>query len=503
VLGLVREVLMAVIFGTSLAKSAFDVAFRIPNLFRRLFGEGALSAAFVPVFTEAREKEGPAAANQLFGRIGTLLAAVLLIIVGLGVLVLLGLEKTWSLGPKASAVIPLLRVMLPYVFFICLVALSMGALNSLGHFAVPAFTPILLNLVWIASLLWICPRFGASPDEQIFGLALGILAAGALQLLVQIPVLMKFGIRPSLSFRLNDARVRRVLMLVGPAALGVGVHQVNVVIDGILALWVGDWAPAALTYAERMIYLPLGIIATALGTVLLPAFSKQVAREDVPEMIATLGASLKNILMIMLPATVGLIVLARPIVRLVFNWEGGLFDESSELYTSRAMVFYAGGLVVFSLYKVIVPAFYANQDMRTPVRIGLYTVALNLVLNIIFILTWPEGYQHAGLALATVISSAVNCAVLGRLLHLRYGNPGWTDILKSFGAAAVGSLIMGFVVLFCLGSVQKGFAGAALNAKWVQAASVGVSIFAGMAIYGLWLFVISRDTMKTLIRRGR
>jgi putative peptidoglycan lipid II flippase len=494
---------MAFVFGTSLAKSAFDVAFRIPNLFRRLFGEGALSAAFIPVFTAAKEREGMAEANRLFSQIGTLLAAVLLIIVGSGVLLIAGVERTYSLGPRAAAVLPLLRVMLPYVFFICLVALSMGALNSLGHFAVPAFTPIVLNLVWIGSLLWICPRFGASPDEQIFGLALGILAAGAIQLLIQIPVLLKFGIRPALAFSLKDAGVRRVLMLVGPAALGIGVHQVNVVIDGVLALWVGAWAPAALTYAERMIYLPLGIIATALGTVLLPAFSRQVAAAEMQELLKTMGAALRNIVLIMVPAAVGLIVLAKPIVQLVFNWQGGLFDETSELYTSRAMVFYAGGLVVFSIYKVIVPAFYATQDMRTPVRVGLWCVALNLVLNIVFIFSWPGGYKHAGLALATVLASTVNCVVLGRIFHRRHGDPGWSAVFRSVLTALAGSTVMAGVVFLCHLLLRNGLADLSMNVKLLQSLSVLGAIAAGMLCYGIWLLIFSRDTVTAVIRRGR
>ncbi len=500
-LGLVREILMAVVFGTSLAKSAFDVAFRIPNLFRRLFGEGALSAVFVPVFTEVREREGTERANVLFGHVGTLLASALFIIVGLGILILLAIENLWELGPKAAAVVPLLRIMLPYVFFLCLVGLCMGTLNSLGHFALPAMTPILLNLVWIASLLWICPRFGTTPDEQIYGLALGILAAGAIQLLVQFPVLTKMGIRPRLSFGLSDEKVKRMLILMGPAALGVGVHQVNVVIDGILALWVGPWAPAALTYAERMIYLPLGIIATALGTVLLPTFSKQAASVDMEGMMRTLNASMRNILLIMVPAAMGLIVLARPIVQLVFTWEGGMFDASSELYTARAMAFYGAGLVVFSLYKVMVPAFYAMQDMRTPVRVGLWAVGLNFVLNITFILTWPAGFKHAGLALATVIASGVNCFVLGVLLHRRHGGLDWSGIGRALLCAAFGSLGMSAIVRASHFIFRDACSSVSLHEKWVQLISVGGAILVGMVVYALWIVVFPKAGLEPVAKK--
>jgi len=482
-LGLVREILMAWFFGTSMAKSAFDVAFRIPNLFRRLFGEGALSAAFIPVFTETLERNGHGAANRLAGRILALLAVTLAMIVGGGVLAA-GTARIWiEPGARAAAVLPLLQIMLPYMFFICLTAFFMALLNSMGHFAVPALTPVLLNLVWIAALLILCPRFGPDPGRRIYGVAWGILAAGILQLAVQAPVVLGFGFRPRLSLDWQDPTVRRVVALMGPAALGMGVVQVNALVDSVLALTVAGWAPAALTYAERLIYLPLGVIGTAMGTVLLPTFARQAARRRPDDIRATLGAALRNLLLVMTPAAVGLGVLARPIVELLFVWKGGQFDPRSTMLTGRAVVFYAPGLLLFSVQKILVPAFYALQDMRTPVRIAIRVVGLNLVLNILFVLTWPFEFKHAGLACATVLASAANGLALARVLHRRVGSPGWRRVLGTAARVAAASAVMGAAAWLVNGRVSAAVARTALSPKVGQLAAVAASVGAGIVVY--------------------
>lgn len=506
-LGFVREMLMAWLFGTSLAKSAFDVAFRIPNLFRRLLGEGALSAAFVPVLTEVLQREGPEAAGRLVARVATLLAATLGVVVGLGMLLIWGMEQTLPLGPRAAAVLPLLRIMLPYTLFICLAALAMGVLHTRGYFAVPALAPVVLNLVWTAALLWVCPRLGNTPDEQILALAWCIVLAGALQLFAQVPMLRRCGIRLRWSADWRHAHVRRILMLMAPAALGLGVYQLNTVIDGVLALFVGAWAPAALTYAERLIYLPLGVIATALGTVLLPAFSRQAAEANPAALTATLRFSLCAVLLVMTPAAAGLAALAEPIVRLSFLWKDGLFDAESTLQTTRAVVAFAPGLIVFSLYKVLVPAFYALQDVRYPVRIGLWAVGLNLALNLTFIATWPRPWAHAGLAFATVLSSGFNCVLLARGLQRRLGDPGWAAVARSGRRALAGAVLMGALVWWGQRLVETACLARGWADKPAQVASVGAAIAAGLAVYGLWLALVSREDLHQLWqarrRRGR
>ena len=443
-LGLVRNILMASLFGTSLVASAFVVAFRIPNLFRRLFGEGALSAAFVPVFTEVLEKEGRAAAWRLGTAVLTLMAVILSVIVILVVGGVSVVTETVSLGQKADAVLPLLGIMFPYMLCICLVALCMAMLNSFRHFFLPAATPILLNVVWIFVLIVICPQLGESPEERIVGVAWGIVVAGVIQLAVQVPLLRRYGMPWHLTWNWREAKVRRVLTLLVPAALGMGVIQFNVLLDSLLALWAGGWAPAALSYAELLIYLPLGVVATALGTVLLPTFSKQATREEPEALLSTLGLSLRAIAFVMIPATVGLMVLAEPIVQLLF--ERGEFDALSTTRTARAVLFYAPGLIVFSLYKMLVPVLYALQDTKTPVRLAVRVVFLNLGLNILFVTTWPVEFKHAGLALATVIASTVNCLLLGRVIQRRLGSPGWTRAASCAGRAAVAAVGMGAAV---------------------------------------------------------
>ena len=434
-LGLARDVLMAGFFGTSLVMSAFVVAFTIPNLFRRLFGEGALSSAFVPVLVETREKEGDEAAWALVNRVFVLLAAILTLIT---LAVILFAATASVASPKTAAVLELLQIMMPYMIFICLAAVSMG-------------------------ILW------------------AILLAGFLQWAVQWPMLHKLGWRGlgPISGGSNEAtkqKVKQILCLMGPAALGMAVLQLNVVIDRLLAMWVSKEAPAALFFSERLIYFPLGIIATALGTVLLPVFSGHAARNDHEEIRKGVTDGLRHLLFIMTPAAIGLLVLATPVVQMIFEWKE--FSADSTWMTAIALQAYAPGLVIFSLAKIFVPAFYGMQDTKTPVKIGIIAVALNLTLNIIFILTLPQAVKHAGLAFATVLSSVFNMSCLALILQNRIGKPDWKKIgataARSFGASA----LMASVVLFVYGLLAH-----VDGNKIQQIVSVLVSIAAGGGVY--------------------
>lgn len=483
VLGFVREILMAVCFGTTLIKSAFDVAFRLPNLLRSLFGEGALSAALVPVFTETMEKEGAPAVNRLVGHVAAMLAVVL------GVLTVLGVAAVSMAIPvvdpdgKAAAVLPLLRILLPYMFFICMVAMCAAVLNSLHRFVLPAMGPIIQNVMGIAALavaaVWLLGR----PEIGIRLVSWATVAAGAVQLVVLGVNLRRNGVHPQFALDWTDARVRRMLVLMGPAAVGACVYQVNVMVSGFLALWAGAWAPAALTYAERLVYLPLGVIATAMGTVLLPTFSRQAARSDPAAIRTTFAESLRSVMLVMTPAAVGLAVLAGPIVNLVFVWKGGRFQEESAVYTARALAFYAPGLVAFSLAKLLVPAFYAMQDMRTPIRSGLWAMGANLLMNVIFILTWPEGYQHAGLATATVLASLLNAAQLAVALQRRLGSPGWRAIGGAVARMALASAVMGLVAYGVNAFLMSLPALAAVSVKARQVAALGFALGLGALTY--------------------
>ena len=482
VLGMVRDILTAGVFGTSLAMSSFVVAFRIPNLFRALFGEGALSSAFVPVFMESRRHEGEDAAWRLARRVVTLVGAGLLGIVVVGIVGMSLVLLRPDLGTKAAAVLPLARIMLPYVFFICMAALAMAVLNSYRKFSVSAFTPSLLNITWILSVLFIVPLVRGGSGRQIYALAWTVFVAGAVQLAYQVPSLLRVGWRPGVDTDWRDPRVKRVFMLMGPSALGLAVNQVNVMVNSLIAMWVGTWAPSALFYAERLIYLPQGILATALGTVLLPVLSDFAAQKKHAEMREAIHHGLRTLLFVMTPAAVGLFVLAGPIVRMLF--EHGSFDWWSSLLTARALAFYAPGLMVFCLAKVFVPAFYALQDTRTPVKIGLCAVTLNVTLNVAFALTLPLYWRHAGMAFATVIAEGFNGLTLAVCLRRRLGPFGLRGILAGLGRALGAAVLMAATAWFAERHLTDWlFTGLHLPGKLAQIGGVAAAIALGMAVY--------------------
>ncbi len=498
VAGLVREQWMAYVFGTGLAKSAFDVAFRIPNLFRRLFGEGALSAAFIPVYTEVREREGPAAANALAARVAGLLIAVLSLLTALGILAALALQWHLPAGSRWSAILPLLRIMLPYAPLICLAALTMGILNALRHFTIPALAPVFLNLVWIAALAGICPFVAPDPFVRIRVVAWSVLAAGAIQVAVQLPVLARHGVRlrPCFSWR-GDMRIRRILLLMAPMALGAGLVQINVCVDGFLAMWSAKWAPSALEYAERLVYLPLGLVGNAFATVLLPTLSTHATQQDYGGLGATLERAMRNIVVIMAPAAAGLTILALPIVSLVYQIGDGAFQDESARQTARALAGYAPGLLVFSLYKAITPAFYALQDTRTPVRVGIFGVGVNLLLNILSVLLLPQGWKHVGIAGSTVFTSLLNCIALLVILHRRTGALRAGGLARTLAGALPAAALMGAMVL-SLHSASLAALAPRMHLKLAQGLAVGTAMAAGAVTYGLLAALLCRPALKEL-----
>lgn len=455
-LGMLRDVLIAFWFGTSVQASAFFVAFTIPNLFRRLFGEGALSAAFIPVLIETRKRDGEAAAWKMTSKVATIVFSLLFVIAVSGVFCFSMALHLPGLGEKWAATFALSRIMFPYVLFICLAALAMAILNSYRHFATSAFAPSLLNLILIGTMLGLFPLLAERPETRSTTLAWAVLAAGVAQLAIQIPALRRFGCPCRPAGQWNDPRIRQMLLLMGPATLGMAVTQLNVLFDRLLAMWIGPWAPAALFYSERMIYFPLGVIATAMGTVLLPTFSVHASEDDADAMRDVISHSLRHLLFIMMPAALGLFVLAPDILSVLFEW-GGRFDAGSSLLAARALRAYAFGLVVFSAAKVFVPAFYAMKDTRTPVRIGIWTVALNLTLNLLFILTLPPYWKHAGMALATVLAEAAGAGVLVVVLAKRVKGLPVGELIASL----LRSMALALPAIAAAWAVNR-FAGAAL-----------------------------------------
>lgn len=436
VLGLVRDMSMAAVFGTSLAMSAFVVAFTIPNLFRSLFGEGAMSSAFVPMFAEVREKDGEGRgwmfANRMFSALSLVLAAIVLA----GLLLARVLQRAVPDNELLALILVLLQIMLPYMFFICAAAFFAAMLNSLHHFALPASAPAVLNAVLIATLLWVCPRLDGDGHSRIMAVAWAVIAGGVIQSSMQLPLLFKHGFRLRLDFKRGDAAVMRVWRLMGVAAVGVGVTQINVLLDRFLAAFIGRESPSYLYFSERLIYFPLGIFATALGTVLLPAFSGQAARSRTDKMLEILNRSIRHLMFAMIPAAVGMMILARPIVRLIY--ERGDFGFLSTEMTMLALTCYAPGLIMFGLLKVLVPLFYARQDMKTPVRLGLVCTGLNICLSLA--LMRPLG--HIGIALATVLCATVNVLLLAVSARRMIGSPGWPRIAGAMLRIACAAAVM-------------------------------------------------------------
>lgn len=504
-LGLIRDTLTAAAFGTSSAMSDFVVAFRVPNMFRALFGEGALSSAFIPVFIETRQKEGEAAAWSVARKVISLVGLVLTILVLIGMAAATALLRYPNLVEHAPMVLPLARIMLPYMLFICLTALSQAILNSYHRFSLPAFTPSLLNITWIFFVVAVCPLLGDTMDQRIFGVAFGVFFAGLVQLGAQVPSMIRLGYRPGFRLDFKDARVLRFLALMGPTALGQSVSQVNMMINGILARWAAPWAPASLYFAERLLYFPQGILATALSTVLLPVFSSHAAQGNHDEMRKTMNHSLRSLLFVMAPASIGLLTLAEPITELVFGW--GQFNRTSIAHTSLVLQFYAPGLFVFCLAKVFVPAFYSLRDTRTPFLIGLASVLTNLTMNIVFTIALPRDMKAPSLALAAVLSEGVNGLTLGFLLHRRLGSPGWTNILACVGRSLVAAILMGLCAVWTQSHLAEQIIAFGLPAKLALVVSVLVSIGGSVALYAAIAYLQRapelREVWQALSQRTR
>jgi len=492
--GLAREMLMAQCFGTSVQTSAFVVAFRIPNLFRKLFGEGALSSAFIPVYAAAVARGGPAAGDRLLARTAGFVIAALGGIAALGVLATFPLQAWLASSPRFAAIFPLLRIMLPYAPLICVAALAMGALNVLRSFWVPALASALLNVIWILALVGVCPFVADDPGLRIRIVAWAVLIAGAAQALFQAVALRRLGVRfvPDLRWW-RDPQVARVLRMALPLALASGVVQVNVCLDGLLAMWAGDWAPAALEYADRLVYLPLGLVGTAFATVLLPTFATQVAVSDPGALRPTLERALRNIALLMAPAAAGLLALALPVIELVYRHPGGRFGGESALYSARALAFYAPGLLVFCVHKAITPVFLALGDTAAPVRVSLGAVAFNLTMNVICVLTWPDGWKHAGIAMATVLSSLVSVAALIGLLRRKGCAPRLSALATPVARALAAAAVMAVAAALLHGRLAVAWR---MWGKAGEGAAMAVTLAAAAALYGGLVYVWCRDAAR-------
>jgi putative peptidoglycan lipid II flippase len=433
VLGFVRDAVIARMFGAGLATDAFFVAFRLPNLLRRLFAEGAFSQAFVPILAEYKTRNGEADTRLLVDRVATLLALVLVAVTALGVVAAPLLVYVSAPGFSADAekfelTVAMLRVTFPYIFLISLVSLAGGILNTWSRFAVPAFTPTLLNVAFIVGALAFAPYF----DPPVMVLAWAVFAGGILQLALQVPFLVRIGMLPRLAWAPRDPGVRRILLLMGPAVLGVSVAQLSLLLNTIFASFLREGSVSWLYYADRLMEFPTGLLGVALGTVLLPSLSKHHSDRAPEEFSRLLDWGLRLTLMLALPAAVGLAMLAVPLIATLFHH--GRFDAHDVEMTRQALVAYSVGLLGLILVKVLAPGFYAQQNIRTPVKIAVVTLLLTQVMNAIFIV--PLG--HAGLALAIGLGACINAGLLYRKLraHGIYApQPGWGRFAAKIAAA--------------------------------------------------------------------
>ena len=479
--GLARDIGFSRWFGAGPLMDAFLVAFKIPNLLRRFFAEGAFSAAFVPVFSEYRATRSAAEVQDLLDRVAGTLGLVLFGITAIGVAAAPLLIMVFAPGfidddGRYALARDMLRLTFPYLFFISLTALAGAILNTYRRFAVPAFTPVLLNLVLIAFAGWVAPNL-RNPG---MGLAAGVFVAGMAQLLFQLPFLIRLKLLPRPRWGWAYAGVRRMLKLMTPVIFGSSVAQINILFDTLIASFLAAGSISWLYYADRLMEFPLGVFGIALATAILPTLSEQHAQASPDAFNSTLDWALRLVLIIAFPAALGLIVLAGPLLTTLFY--GGEFSADDVSMASAALVAYGFGLVGFILVKVLTPGYFARQDTRSPVRIAVYALGLNMVLNVVLVVGLIRAdfhAPHAGLAMATTIAALFNAGLLYRGLRKRgvyTPQPGW-------GRLAIQVLAAGAVMAFAVAWIRDWVGNWLVLGTLERVGVLFICVAAGMAIY--------------------
>lgn len=480
VLGLIRDVVIANFIGASASADAFFVAFKIPNFLRRLFAEGAFAQAFVPVLSEYRTQRSHSAVKALVDHVaGTLGLTVGLLtafaIVAAPVITLIFAPGFLQYGEKLALTTDLLRLTFPYLLLISMTAFAGSVLNSYGRFGVPAFTPVLLNISLIGATLFLAPYL----DRPVMALAWGVLIAGVAQLLFQLPFLGRIGLLPAPKVDRNHEGVRQIIKLMIPALFGVSVSQINLLLDTVLASFLQTGSVSWLYYSDRLVELPLGVFGIAIATVILPSLSRLHANQAPEKFAATIDWALRCVCIIGVPAAIALFVLAEPLIITLFQY--GAMTENDVFMAAMSLRAYAFGLLAFMFIKVLAPGYFSRQDTKTPVRIAVWAMVANMVLNLI--LVWP--LKHAGLALATSLSSFLNAGLLfAGLYRLGFYRPqsGWGLMLLRM-IVANGVLV---VVMLWLGADIEAW----LSWDWWQRAwHLGVLCIAGVIAYFLTLLL--------------
>lgn len=492
ILGFLRDVLIARIFGAGVATDAFFVAFRIPNLLRRLFAEGAFSQAFVPILAEYKNKRTEEETRELIDHIAYLLSITLFVVTMLGIISATVIIQVSAPGfmsdpEKFDLTVELLKITFPYIFFISLVSLAGGILNTYGKFFVPALTPALLNISFIGCALWLAPHI----DPPIKALAWAVFIGGALQLTFQIPFLMRIKRLPRLRFRFKETGAWRVLKLMGPAVFGVSVGQISMLINTIFASLLVTGSVSWLYYADRLMEFPAGLLGVALGTVLLPSLARHYNSDSTEEYSRLLDWGLRLTVLLTLPAAVALALLSTPLIATLFFY--GEFTAHDVWMTREALIAYSLGLLGFIFVKVLAPGFYARQNIKTPVKIAVITLIATQLMNLAFI----GPLQHAGLALAVGLGACLNASLLFykiRSHNIYQPQPGWLVFFMKILAALI---VMGATLWVAAGQDASWLADTAID----RATRLAWVIIAGATSYftALWLLGFR---LKDFTRKG-
>ncbi len=481
ILGFLRDVLIARIFGAGVETDAFFVAFRIPNLLRRLFAEGAFSQAFVPILAEYKNTRSPEDTRHLIDHITQLLGVTLFVITLIGVIaaplvIYVSAPGFSDDAEKFALTVSLLQITFPYIFFISLVSLAGGILNTYGKFYVPAITPAFLNISFIACALWLAPLM----DPPVLALAWAVFIGGALQLAFQVPYLIRIKRLPRFRLQTKDTGAWRVIKKMGPAVFGVSVGQLSMLINTIFASLLVTGSVSWLYYADRLMEFPAGLLGVALGTVLLPSLAKHYSSNDTAEYSRLLDWGLRLTILLTLPAALALALLAIPLITTLFHY--GAFTAQDVWMTREALIAYSIGLIGFILVKVLAPGFYARQNIKTPVKIAIITLIATQLMNLAFI----TPLQHAGLALAVGLGACLNAGLLYyklRSQEIYQPQPGW---FLFFLKVCIALTVMGVTLWFISGSDSAWIANSAVT----RASQLTGIIIAGAASYFMTLWLL-------------
>jgi len=454
VLGLVRDIVLASVLGAGGAMDAFGIAQKIPNFFRRLFAEGAFSQAFIPVLSEYREKGSRELVKELIDKVAGCLGSILLLFTIVGVLGAAGFAMIFGYGymahpAKFDLLTDLVRITFPYLMLISLTGFAGAILNTYDRFAVSAVTPVFLNIFMIAAALLVADYF----PSPAYALAWSIVAAGVFSLVFQLPFLYRIHMLPSPKIDWSHPGVKRILVLMTPALFGVSVSQLNLLLDSVIATVLGDGAVSWLFYSDRLVELPLGVFGVAIATVIMPNLSRQSAAQSAEKFSQTLDWALRFVVLIALPATLALVILAEPILFTLFHH--GKMQASDILMSAYSLKAYALGLFAFMLIKVLVPGYFARQDMKTPVRIGMIAIGANILMKplVVIPLAILLGLGHVGLALTTALAAFVNAFLLYRGLRreqVYQPSSQWFGLWLRYGFANLSMVLVlvGFLVLW-------------------------------------------------------